>query len=47
MRTTLYAVLFAALLALAGWVFWPYLSPWIDEAKTVEPVKVRKFNPLR
>jgi hypothetical protein len=46
MKTTFFAVVVVALLLLLGWVLWPSLSPYIDKAKTMEQVKVRKFNPF-
>ncbi len=46
MKTTFLAVAAVVLFLLLGWVLWPSLSPYIDKAKTMDQVKVRKFNPF-
>jgi hypothetical protein len=47
MKVTLAALLFLAALVALCWVFWPVISPYVEKAKSVEPVKVLHLNPFQ
>jgi hypothetical protein len=47
MKITLVSVLFLASLIALSWILWPFLSPYVEKAKTAQPVKVRNLNPFQ
>ncbi len=47
MKITLTALLFLAALVALSWILWPVISPYVEKAKTAEPVKVRHLNPFQ
>ncbi len=47
MKTTLTALLFLAALVALTWILWPFISPYVEKAKTAELVKVRHLNPFQ
>jgi predicted PurR-regulated permease PerM len=46
MKITVTALLFLAALAALSWILWPVISPYVEKAKTAQPVKVRRLNPF-
>jgi hypothetical protein len=47
MKVTLAALLFLAALTALSWILWPFISPYVEKAKSVEPVKVLHLNPFQ
>ena len=47
MKVTLTAMLFLVALIALSWVLWPFISPYVEKAKTTEMVKVRHLNPFQ